>query len=617
MFIRHSFTNSTPANRGGIADLLVRIVFSALGGYMRRPIVNAKVGHRLSLILILASCHGWAAGQGLKELVQTAFDLHQKGEFSAALPVLRRAYTLDPSDYFVNLLLGIDLLRTGQPADSIPHLKNASRARPKEEFPLDYLGEAYASQQKYADAAEAYLKAVRVAPGSSDSAVPFVDFALSRFGSLSESLRGSSKGLGAEYRLRALGLPENDSSRLSVLRHAADLDGAAPGIWTDLATAAMANNDSVAARQYVDQALATDPNDLKAGVADAILAAQSSDWPHTIERLGIVAQRSPFVLAHLASHWPVQLEPPPTMHLAGSTARFFACVREAKMPCDLPLQRKTAHDPAAIYREQRWEELAALAPPAPGLRDAWLRRGIAFANLDNCAQAIPSLEHGISRFKPDVFGIFLLSWCYSVEAGRAAGPVRQSGDDETAQHLMRGDILLRLQAKADAALPEYEAARQRSPNDPAPLERLAEAQFALGSIEDSRKNAQAALKIDANRMGAKRTLVKIAMQERDYDGALPYLRELVQRDPQDLTLHIDLGRACAQTGAFEEARQNLGPALADGYPDEKGSFHYLLGTALKNLGRPTEADHAFSEAARLSEAFQKKSYRDQDGNAQP
>ena len=216
-----------------------------------------------------------------------------------------------------------------------------------------------------------------------------------------------------------------------------------------------------------------------------------------------------------------------------------------------------------------------------------------------------------------MFGIFLLSWCYSVEAGRAAGPVRQSGDDETAQHLMRGDILLRLQAKADAALPEYEAARQRSPNDPAPLERLAEAQFALGSIEDSRKNAQAALKIDANRMGAKRTLVKIAMQERDYDGALPYLRELVQRDPQDLTLHIDLGRACAQTGAFEEARQNLAPALADGYPDEKGSFHYLLGTALKKLGRPTEADHAFSEAARLSEAFQKKSYRDQDGNAQP
>ena len=56
---------------------------------------------------------------------------------------------------------------------------------------------------------------------------------------------------------------------------------------------------------------------------------------------------------------------------------------------------------------------------------------------------------------------------------------------------------------------------------------------------------------------------------------------------------------------------------SSGYPDEKGSLHYLLGTVLKKMGRTAEADQAFAAATQLSEAFQQKSYRDQDPDAQP
>jgi predicted Zn-dependent protease len=182
---------------------------------------------------------------------------------------------------------------------------------------------------------------------------------------------------------------------------------------------------------------------------------------------------------------------------------------------------------------------------------------------------------------------------------------------------MRGDILLRLQAKAERAVSEYQLALAKDPNDPAVLERLADAQFGAGKIEVSRQNAQAALKIDAQRVAAKRTIAKIAMQERDYATALPYLQELAARNPHDLTLRIELARAFAQTGASDEAWRNLTPALAQGYPDEKGSLHYLLGTILKKMGRTAEADQAFATATQLSEAFQHKSYRDQDPDAQP
>src|SRR3954471_19558438 len=231
----------------------------------------------LAVVAILGSHASPAGESNLQTLVQQAFDFHQKGQFSEALPLLHRAYELAPQDYFVNLLLGIDSLRTGEPKVAIPFLERASRLRPKEEYPLAYLGEAYASQDSYGDAAEAYIKAAHVAPGSSESAVAFVDFALARFATMSERLRSSRKGLSAEYRLRAVAQPEADASRLSLLQRAADLDPTAPGIWSDLAHAALVAGDLAGAKAFADKALEADPNDEVANIAEAQIAALDSE----------------------------------------------------------------------------------------------------------------------------------------------------------------------------------------------------------------------------------------------------------------------------------------------------------------------------------------------------
>jgi tetratricopeptide (TPR) repeat protein len=180
---------------------------------------------------------------------------------------------------------------------------------------------------------------------------------------------------------------------------------------------------------------------------------------------------------------------------------------------------------------------------------------------------------------------------------------------------MRGDVLLRLQTNGTAALREYKAALEMHPNDPAILERIAEAQLASGQLEAARDTASVALKIDSHRTGCKRTLAKIAMDQRDYASALPYLRELVEQDPRDVSTRVELGTACAQTGALDEALRNLGPALAAGYPDQKGSLHYLLGTVLRKMGRADDAERAFAAARELSDTFQQTSRRGQ--NEQP
>jgi predicted Zn-dependent protease len=94
------------------------------------------------------------------------------------------------------------------------------------------------------------------------------------------------------------------------------------------------------------------------------------------------------------------------------------------------------------------------------------------------------------------------------------------------------------------------------------------------------------------------------MANRDYEQALPWLRQLAAESPGDRTAQVELGRALGQTGAEEEALRWLGPPLAAGYPDEKGALHALLARLLRKAGRAAEADRAQAEARRLSDAFQ-------------
>jgi len=620
MFIQHSLTNSGAFHPRPVCRVSgMRRMLSVRGGFMRwfgREV--RRWSPILVLVAVIAPIPRAAADQDLKSLVQQAFDLHQKGQYAEAMPLLRRAYAVAPQDYFVNLLLGIDCLRTGDAPASVPFLKQAARLRPKEEYPLDYLGEALAKQEMYGEAVEAYIRALHVSKGSAESSVAFVDFALSRFASMSTLLRSSKIGLAAEYRLRALALPNADALRASLFERAADLDPSAPGIWSDLAGSHLIAGELSAADSDVHKALLADGNDLSARMAEAQLAAQKDEWKRAIQRLDFVLQRSPRVLSHEIARWPPQLALPSDSGVRPAAAKFFSCVRAGSTSCEpAPARRTAPEDPEALFREQKWEQLLKRPRPQPDQADRWFQRGVAFARLEDCPQAIPALERGLTKSSPEIYGMFLLTWCYSRQAGRAAEQVQQSRGDNASLHVMRGDVLLRLQAKPDMAIAEYQQALAGPPHDPSVLERIADAQFGAGQVDAARQSAQAALKIDPQRISAKRTLARIAMQERNYAAAIPDLRDIVARDPQDMTMRVELGKACAQTGALDQAWKNLAPALESGYPDEKGSLHYLLGTVLKKMGRGAEADRAFAAASQLSESFQQKSYRDQGPDAQP
>jgi tetratricopeptide (TPR) repeat protein len=425
---------------------------------------------------------------GLDDLLHRGFALHQQAQYAQALPLLEQAWKIDPHDYFVNLLLGIDYLRTGSAQKAIGHLTAASRARPSEEFPYEYLGEAQAQLGHYADAATALLKAVAVTHGQPDAIESWAGFSLERFRQLTEQLRSSQKGLAAEYRLQARSYPNSDSKRQQLLAQSASLDPNAPGIEAELAA-------------------------------------------------------------------------------AGGNA-------------------------SGHQREQaRKDPLDALV-------------------AGGCDTAIPQLERNVAAHLQAVYPRFLLSWCYSQEAGKVDAQIRRSGGDLAVAHLIRGDVLFRMQGDVAGAIAEYQAALAGK-NDPKILERLAEAQLAAGDLAAAQGNAEAALQLDPHRYSAHQTLARIAMAQGRYADALPQLEELAKQDPHDQGTQISLATTLSQLDRPADALAHLQPLLDSGYPDQKGNLHSLLGALLRKTGHPEEAAKAFAASRQLSEAYQQSAHREE------
>jgi predicted Zn-dependent protease len=224
-----------------------------------------------------------------------------------------------------------------------------------------------------------------------------------------------------------------------------------------------------------------------------------------------------------------------------------------------------------------------------------------------CTHSIPSLERRLAlqqvKYEGDI--AHQLSVCYAAAASEAASQLQAKSNDAAALHRLQGDILLRLKNDPAGAEKEYSEALRERPTDPSLRARMAEAQLAASDPEAAETSAKAALTIDPHQNSALHTLSAIALNNRDYVAAMPWLRELAAQDPHDLAIQVQLSRALTQTGHPDEALPILQAALRAGYPDSSGGTHTLLASILRKLGREQEAIHAEAEARRLSTMSQR------------
>ena len=236
---------------------------------------------------LLVPARGFAqpdSESSFRSLLERGFALHEKSDYANALPLLERACVLQPHDYFANLLVGIELLRTDRPKEALVYLHEASRQRPREDFPYEYMGEAQMRLHHYSEAVAAYESALVVAPSSPQAVEGAVGCWVERFRELAGQLRSTTQGLAAELRLQARAHTAKDPERLELLSRSASLDPNAPGIRREIALTQLAAAGSADADIARAQALPV-PSDAKAdgwldrGVALANLGRYGSALP--------------------------------------------------------------------------------------------------------------------------------------------------------------------------------------------------------------------------------------------------------------------------------------------------------------------------------------------------
>lgn len=549
-------------------------------------------------------------------LLQQGFALHRQGQFEQALPLLRRAQRMRPRDYFVNLLLGIDELRTGHPTQAVTALQTAHRTRPREVIARGYLAEAWTALHQYGRAATV-LQAAQEG-GNPQTALTLVEFELDRFAALSAELRSSRRGLAFAYLLQAQAQPaQQQTDAVQALQRAAAIAPDLPGLADTRGQVEFALGHLPAAEQAWQQALQGQPNDLDAWVGQAQLAAKRHDSAAVQTLLDRVAAHSPHRLEQALAAWPGDLDVPAATASSGSPAQIFlSCLERRGSPRACPpgllesrIRKRapaqaTALSRRQLFEQQDWEQVARTRPGSgAGAVQAAFERGVALVHLDRCAAAIPELENARADAGLRAEADFYLSRCYAQDAGAIVEKRLQGVAKGVFVHEVRGDILLRLGGNGAGAAAEYRQALAVAATDPALWARLAEAEQTAGHPDKATAAAHHALQIDPHRLQAMRTLAQVAFEQKNYAAALPWLQQIVTHAPGDLQTQIELGTVLARQGQPKAALPLLQHALQAGYPDERGSLHFLLGTVLRQLGHAPEATQAFQQAQQLSDAF--------------
>jgi tetratricopeptide (TPR) repeat protein len=531
----------------------------------------------------------------LSTQLQTASALHKRADYAHSIPLLRQIVQKSPRNYLGNLLLGVDLLRSGSVKEAMAPLRTASAVRPDDGAPQAYLAQAATALGDFALVSEALQSAVARSGGDAQYLMAWGDYCLDRFRVLELSLRTTKRGEAMEFRVEAWGHPEGSETRETLLEQSSAADPEQRGIWGELGVAQLALGKRTQAQETLKEAEQRDPQGANTLQFEALLAAEEHTWQEAEQRLLAVGVRSPSELREVLGGWPAELTP--GREVSGAV---WDCLRNRSATCTVLSAGPQGGEGLSakdLYAEGRWDQLKSL-PPAPAVdASESLWRGVALAKTDDCPKAIPSLERGLKA--DELVAGFWLEACFAIETARAEARLSAEGN-ESARHELAGDRHLRLRYDAAAAQAEYAEALKSRPRDSELLAKLAEAYKKSDDSEHARETALAALALNPHLTSAIHTLAEMAISQRDYAEALLRLKQLAFILPKDAWTQVELGVTYGQLGNPSEALRYLGPQLVAGFPDKKGALHAQLANALRKLGRTEEAKQAAAEAARLA-----------------
>ena len=482
-----------------------------------------------------------------------------------------RATALDAKYPQINFYLGLaswlssqapDVARTEsqlQVAKAEASLKEALRLEPQDSRAFYYLGQAYAAEQQWAKAADAYYSVIKLTPPGQQ-----MDAAMAgAYEGLAEALRKLGKNeQAAEESVKAqqirAKLPKNDA-------------GAAA---SDSATA---ESNQQELRSMMLRPGASEVSDAKAEAA--YTKSVSLLLGQAYHNLGVIDAR---------------------------VSRYEQAAEEFSQAAkwDASIASLDRNWGVSAFRAEKYEE--AVGPLERQLRstpnDLDIRQmlGLCYYMRDKFAESAGVLRPVLDQL-PDNAGLLYAAGVSLVRSGDAKTGARvfsrmlEKGQNVPAVHLMLGQAHAQQQNYAEA-LAEFGKALQLDPH-------TAEAHYGSGMValkqgklDTSADEFQQELSVNTGYIPAEYQLAYVRLEMHQADAAIPLLQDVVSRQPDHSDAHYELGKALLEQGKVKDAIQDLETSI---HLHPTDYAYYQLSVAYRREGRAGDAEQAIAMYQKL------------------
>ena len=183
---------------------------------------------------------------------------------------------------------------------------------------------------------------------------------------------------------------------------------------------------------------------------------------------------------------------------------------------------------------------------------------------------------------------------------RALARLNEIDPDSVWVHQISGEVMESMK-NYDGALIEYKKAVELAPNQPGIHYLLGNAYWALANWSDAAREFRTEIANDPSNCAAQWKIANSILEQRlDPEAALSNADKALALCPNLAQAKVDRARALIRMDRNEEAVKDL--QAAEKITPEEPSIHFLLGQALRSLGRTTEAKVEMDIFTKLEES---------------
>lgn len=522
---------------------------------------------------------------------------YAQSKFSDSAAALDKAARLKPGLRGVNLWLGINDVKLGEPAKALPLLREAVRENPTDLQAERFYGAALWSTGQTFAAIDQMVKTCSMFPADTDSFFVLSETYRKAANHEMEAVLAASTGKPFLHLVFGDIYQQTHQWARATQHYQSALQQApqTPGAHLGLGEVHLAQWQIPQAEEEFRKELAIDPDSVEAQARLAQAELFEGKTVQAVEQLQQAIKRSPWGALAVFHFYRALPETSAAVDAASSLQQTADALQA--MPSTQARSLALAIVDAELDRpalKNDLHEYEASLPEISSLQSAASQAQAHFA-LGHFQSAEAVLRPWLATHPGDVQARYLFAQALKQLSLESAAQVMAMSPDSPRMHQLLGQMYAD-RREDDKALAEYKLAEQANPSLPDVHYQVGHLEWQFGDREDALAELHRELAIDPYHAEANGEIGSILLVQNQPQAAIPYLQTALRIDPTLTVAHQQLGKAYAMLKDYSNAEAELLQAAPS---DLDGSVYYQLWQVYRAEGKKQQADAAIARCQML------------------